>query len=238
MQTDLNAAMSEARATAEKHFPQFVDFLETQNKIITSGACLLTGRSAQEDYEQFLRLVTHVEQIWEAACVLFRAKIWPQSLFLAILCLEETGKTGVSRFQLALRQTRREMGLSNESPEKVSRKGSPFFSHSQKHLLAAGAGAIVNTRLHRIVGFAALSQFLEDVRNGGVEHLRQSTLYASLGEAGPLIPCERLVDHQAQFYIVLAGELMAEILGFEPKEWERMLKKVQAFEREIGHPWE
>ena len=137
-----------------------------------------------------------------------------------------------------LRQVSRERGVEVKPPARIPRRGSPFYSHPQKHLLAAGAGAIVNSRLDRILGVDRVFQFLEEVRSGAVERLRQSALYADLGENGPVVPGDRFGEEKARIYLVLAGELMAEVLGFEPPEWERLLGSVQAFEREIGHAWE
>jgi AbiV family abortive infection protein len=128
-----------------KRAPQFVAFVEVQNELIRSGPCLLTGQSLDDDYEQFLNMVEHVEELWNSACVLFRSKCYPQPLFLAVSTLEETGKIGVARFQRALRQVGRQAG-NQEIPVKAGRRPNPFFSHRSKHLLVAGAGAIVNNR--------------------------------------------------------------------------------------------
>lgn len=238
MKTDLDGALAETRAKVERHFPQFLEYVDAQNELIASGACLLTGTSYREDYEQYMQLVAHVEQLWDGARTLHQAGLYAQSLFLAVSCLEETGKVGVARFQMILRQMHRDGDADPDVIEKVRRKRNPFYSHPQKHLLVAGAGAIVNSRLDRILGRKRVSKFLEDARSGSVERLRQSALYADLGELGPVLPAKQISPEQACFYVVLAGELMAEILGFEPSEWARLLSKVQAFEQEIGYPWE
>lgn len=236
MDNELDEFIASATAKTKKHFPQFLDFIDTQNELIRSGACLLTGDSHKEDYEQFQTLVNHVEDLWDAACVLFKSERFPHALFLALAALEETGKIGVTRFQMVLRQVAREAGHQVKTTDEVKRRGNPFFSHTRKDLLAAGAGAIVNNRLDRILGRGRVIQFLEDVQSGDVEHLRQSALYADLGPEGPIIPKDVISGEKARFYVILAGELMAEVLGFVPDEWERLLQKIQAFEEEIGHP--
>lgn len=238
MKKDFNEPISEVQAKAEMHFPQFLEFVNAQNEMIQSGACLLTGASFSSDYAQFLSLVSHVEELWDAACTLFRAKCYCHSLFLAISVLEETGKVGVARFQMVLRHVARNEGRAVQRISNIKRRGNPFYSHPEKHLLVAGAGAIVNSRLDRILGLDRVSEFLADVRSGAVERLRQSALYADLGANGPILPRDLVSDEKARFYLILAGELMAEILGFEPPEWERLLAKVQGFEREIGQTWE
>jgi hypothetical protein len=53
-----------------------------------------------------------------------------------------------------------------------------------------------------------------------------------------VIPGERIGADTARFFVVLAGELMAELLGHFPWEFERMLKDVIDFEVEIGFPVE
>jgi hypothetical protein len=42
--------------------------------------------------------------------------------------------------------------------------------------------------------------------------------------------------HYRSFPLGLAGELMAEVLGYFPWEFERMFENVIAFERAIGMP--
>jgi hypothetical protein len=43
---------------------------------------------------------------------------------------------------------------------------------------------------------------------------------------------------QARFYVVLSGEILAEVAGLEPAEWERLIAKIQEFEKQVGHPHE
>jgi AbiV family abortive infection protein len=216
----------------------FLAFIETQNDLIDTGTCLLNGQSDREDYEQYLRLVDHVEQLWRSACVLAKAECFPQAAFLALSAIEEIGKVGVVRFQLLQRSVARTSGGANAPATAVRRRGNPFYSHADKQLLAAGAGAVVNNRLRRIIGRETVSAFLLKIRRGEIEPLRQAALYADVCGAGAALPSQRFVREDAETYCILAGELMAEVLGFEPSEWERLLKLVQQFEREIGHAWE
>jgi AbiV family abortive infection protein len=219
-------------------FEQFREFIAAMNAMNQAGAFLVTGNSMDEDYKQFLNLVEHVEQLWAATCTLFQARHYSQALYLAVAVIEEVGKIGVVRFQIFIRQAYRDKGTPVRADANGPRKGNPFFSHPQKHLLAAGGGALINNRLRRIVGEAPLRDFLEKVKSGEIEKLRQSALYADLGVNGPLLPGNRVSKDQATFFVVLAGELMAEILGLDPHEFERLLDKVQNFERSIGHAWQ
>ena len=49
-------------------------------------------------------------------------------------------------------------------------------------------------------------------------------------------PSEAIGAELSRILTVLAGELMAEVLGYFPWEFERMLDSVIAFERAIGMP--
>ena len=51
-----------------------------------------------------------------------------------------------------------------------------------------------------------------------------------------MTPSEAIDAERARVLTVLAGELMAEVLGYFPWEFERMLDSVIAFERSIGMP--
>ena len=51
-----------------------------------------------------------------------------------------------------------------------------------------------------------------------------------------MTPNEVINAELARVFAVLAGELMAEVLGHFPWEFERMIDNVIAFERAIGMP--
>ncbi len=95
----------------------------------------------------------------------------------------------------------------------------------------------MNNRLNRLLAEDAIGAFLRDVESGQLEQIRQSALYADVGSHGPLLPASQLDEKSAEFYTVLAGELLADVLGVAPLEWERLLAKVQAYEKSIGHAW-
>ncbi len=76
--------------------------------------------------------------------------------------------------------------------------------------------------------------FLDDVDNGRIEQVRQSALYADHDGTQPVIPDLAITREDALFYIVLAGEVMAEILGAVPEMWSELLDEVKAFEAQHG----
>ena len=232
------AAVAATKEKVEEHISEFLDFVQAQSDLIATGTCLLSGQSDADDYQQCLGLVRHVEQLWRSACLLFKADHFPQSAFLALSCIEEVGKVGVVRFQLLQRMMARGRNAAQPAAAVGRRRGNPFYSHTDKQLLAAGAGAVVNSRLARILGREIVSEFLVQVRNREIEPLRQAALYADVSHDGPALPSARFGKTEAEMYCVLAGELMAEVLGFEPAEWNRLIETVQQFEREIGRAWE
>ena len=71
-----------------------------------------------------------------------------------------------------------------------------------------------------------------------LEKIRQSSLYIDMKNGHAVLPIDLIDAERAQVLTVLAGELMAEVLGYFPWEFERMLDAVIKFEREIGMPEE
>ncbi len=106
--------------------------------------------------------------------------------------------------------------------------------HRKKHFMAVMAGAIVNSRLDRILGLQYVRKLLQDVESGKLEQLRQSCLYIDMVDGKVVKPEEVVGPSTAMFFAVLAGELLAENLGHFPWEFRRMMEKVTAFEIELG----
>lgn len=220
---------------AKNQSVRFEKYVEVQNELLATGKSLVVAESYEAAYERFKRIVAHAEGLWEDACHLFTRGRYPTALAMSITCVEEIGKIGVARFQLALDENARQKGRSPKLPLRVKHRARPFYSHTQKLLLAAGAGALVNARLDRILGLAPGIDFLDRVERNEIEIQRQSCLYADANEEHLLLPAEQIGREAAEFYVVLAGELLAEVGGFEPEEFEILLEKAQAFERSIGH---
>ena len=99
------------------------------------------GGSDEENVTAFSNLVSHAENLWKDACLLFKAKRYAPSLFLAIVTLEEIGKIAVAKVQLFARHQARLRGEFKEL-KVLRRRDNPLYSHTQKHLLAACAGAV------------------------------------------------------------------------------------------------
>jgi AbiV family abortive infection protein len=219
---------------AKDQVRRFKRYTEVQNDLLATGKSLVTADSYEAATARFNRIVGHAEGLWDDACLLFFNGRYPTALAVSITCLEEIGKIGVARFQLVLEEGARKHGSpapENSSPE---RRKHPFYSHPQKLLLAAGAGALVNARLDRVLGLPEVIDFLDRVERGEIEPLRQSCLYSDTEAGELLLPSERIDRKKAQFYVLLAGELLAEVAGSGPPEFERLLARVQRFEESVG----
>lgn len=214
---------------------RFKRYVEVENDLLATGKSLVAAGSYAAASERFKRVVAHAEGLWDDACRLFVQGRYPTALALSVTCLEEVGKIAVARIQLVLEEKARRDGSPANKPPSTRRKGHPFYSHTQKLLLAAGAGALVNSRLDRILGLPKVVDFLDRVERGEIEPLRQSCLYTDAEAGQLLLPSERIGRELAEFHVVLAGELLAEVAGFEPPEFERLLARVQQFEESIGH---
>ena len=218
---------------------RFIKFVDVMNNMLTSESKLLGKKSLEEDAREYEAYSSHAERLWEDACLLFKAGSYPTSLFMSIVCMEETGKIGVARFELAMNEAMRAaeaagQDTSQPAGSSLPRRKGPFYSHPKKHLLAAGAGAVVNSRLDRILGIDRVIEFLDAVDTGDIERLRQRCIYVEREDTGPYLPYEEIGPEQAKFYTVLSGELLAEILGFAASEFERLLDRVKGWERCLG----
>ena len=67
--------------------------------------------------------------------------------------------------------------------------------------------------------WTASNSSLDDVESGSVERLRQAALYVDHDGTNLLLPGRRITRDDALFYTVMAGELMAEVLGIVPETW-------------------
>jgi AbiV family abortive infection protein len=212
---------------------------DMQSLLMAKGPSLVAAPDYKSTAEKYARLVSHAEGLWSDACQLYLCRRFATALALSITCLEEIGKISVARLELALCKHTGAVGIFRTTAEcgSHSRNGNPFYSHTKKLLLAAGTGALVNSRLDRLLGLEAVVSFLDDVEEGKIEHLRQACLYSDTKEGQLYLPSEQIQDTQARLYLVIAGEVLAEVAGADPTEWERILTRVREFEKQIGQPY-
>ena len=109
-------------------------------------------------------------------------------------------------------------------------------NHKRKQLIGGFSGALVNARLDRVLGFDTVRKLLNIAQSNGLEKQRQDCLYIAIHDGRTTTPRDRVDAEQARLFKVFAGEVMAEVLGHFPWEFERMLDSLIAFERSIGIP--
>jgi AbiV family abortive infection protein len=205
---------------------RFVDLADLLIDLANGDKRLVTGDTLDERAAQYQALVLHVRGLWQDAASMFAAGRFATATFLAIACMEEVGKAGVAKLQMLL----------HDHPlVGTADRRRALYSHQQKHLLVAGQGALVNRRLDRLLGLDRIAQFLDDVEAGRIETLRQAALYADHDGDEPLLPEKLILREEALFYVTLAGEVMAEVLGAAPELWRELLDEVVAFERDQGN---
>jgi AbiV family abortive infection protein len=197
----------------------------TRREVFDESPPLLTGSTFDECLDQYRSIIGYVEGLWNDGCDMYRRGHYPLATFISILVIEEIGKLDRLWWDL----------LSYDQPKSASAvRPGVMLSHRKKHSMGVISGAVVNARLDRILGVKAVKRVLQDADSGKIERLRQECLYLDVRDGRVSIPGERVGGDTAKFFIVLAGELMAESLGHFPWEFERMLRDVIEFEVEIG----
>ena len=189
---------------------------------------LLRGPSLKEACNQSFQLVNHVHKLWEKARALHYSGDYFLAVFLSILSIEEIGKLTPLRYELTLFS-----GTPNRKMNQKKKKN-PMYNHRMKHYFAAAQGALINSRLDRVLGAEAIKKFIEDAESGKIEKLRQSCLYIETTASGSTLPSEVFGEDESIFYTILSGELMAEVLGICPQYFEYLLDLVIQHERSLG----
>lgn len=205
--------------------------------MLNEGPALVRGDDDQR-IASWKKCVASVENSWAASAALWLAGHYAQATALAIITLEETGKLAVERFRLVGVKGAKPYTPLNKQGEKIwqSRSG-VFFDHRTKHLLAAMAGAAINSRIDRLFGIDFINEFLESAEHQELELLKQSCLYLDWKEDSLCSPQDASNRETAARWVALAGEIFAEIL-IEPNSWDAAIKRVQAFEISAGLPHE
>ena len=201
-------------------------------QMLEEGPPLVQGDPEQR-FRDWQLCVASVEDLWRASAVLWLDGYHAAATALAISTIEETGKLAVERFRL----WGADRIVFPESMQSLwEARQSQFRDHRTKHVIAAMAGALINARLDRILGLQFINEFLECVERKRLEKFRQSCLYLDR-KKGVLQTPKRVIEPMTSArYVALAGEILAEILP-DPLEWQRVLERVQAFERAAELPY-
>lgn len=189
---------------------RFKQYSSELSSFLSSGFKVVTGPTQEEMVKQLLQIVEHAEGLWDDATLLFKEERYATACFLSIVCIEECAKINFGMFQTY-------SSFAN-SLQTSANSRNPLTSHTRKHFLAACSGALVNSRMDRVLGVEKITSFISDCEKGKLEKLRQSCLYTDTdqGRQKILIPMGQISKEQALFYICLAGELLAEAGDIEP----------------------
>ena len=175
---------------------------------------------------QYKALIGHVEAQWRAASELCLSGNFPLAAFVSILVIEEIGKLTHLGDDL----------IWFDAGERRGRGRGVARGHRRKQLIGVLTGALVNARLDRVLGLDVVRRILGEAESNVLERTRQSCLYIDIGRGGPVLPEEVVSKERARELTVLAGELMAEVLGYFPWEFDQMLDSVVRFEVALGMP--
>jgi AbiV family abortive infection protein len=204
--------------------------LESQQRVLSRGPQLLRAKNIDEALEQCSKYISHVESCWKMGCMFYLADNYPFSVFFSILTIEETGKLTTLFWEL--------ISFGDEWQEDKANKNNvkknPLYQHQKKHIFAAAHGALLNHRLDSIIGIDNIKKFLELVESGKIERLRQTCLYSELSADVKITPEEKIEKDEARVFTIIAGELMAEVLGRVPGHEERLYKAITEYEKKIG----
>jgi len=220
---DGSIAKELARKDGSRRFRKLV---EDRAQAFSARSSLLSGATFEACLDQYKALLGHVEKRWADACHLYTLGSFPLAAFVSILVIEEVGKLASLAQDLLL----------YDVPRAASGDGAVERSHRRKHFIGVVSGALINARLDRVLGKDVIRKLLHEAESDDLEKTRQSCLYIDIQDGRAVTPGERIDAERAQVLTVLAGELMAEVLGYFPWEFERMLDNVIAFERAIGMP--
>jgi AbiV family abortive infection protein len=212
-----------ARKDGARRFPKL---LKERTDAMNTQSSLLTAATFPERLEQYKALIAYVEKLWADACELFHRGNFAMAAFMSILVIEETGK--LTRLAEEL--------IYLDAPLPIAGNPAVQKSHRKKHFIGVMSGALVNARLERILGKDTVRRILHEAESDELEKTRQRCLYIDMENGRAVTPTERIDEPKARELSILAGELMAEILGHFPWEFERMMQSVVAYERRLGLP--
>lgn len=240
MRTDLNERIKNAKQSGisidedwiEKGLKQkdgqrrFSKLTKQRADTFNSMSSLLSGTDFESCLKQYKELIAYVENLWGSACQEYKSKKFPLCAFISILVIEEIGKLSNLYNDL----------LFYDAPRNKASAVIIDRDHRRKHFIGVVSGALINARLDRVLGRAVVKKILHEAESDEFEKIRQSCLYIDVKDGNPVTPDQIINEEKAKMLVILAGELMAEVLGHFPWEFERMINNVITFEREIGIP--
>jgi AbiV family abortive infection protein len=105
--------------------------------------------------------------------------------------------------------------------------------HRREHFIGVVSGSLINSRLDLILGRDVVEGLRHEAESHEFEKTRQACLYIDLRDGIATNPVEQISEARARTLTILAGELMAEVLGNFPWEFERMQGSVMTLKRNL-----
>lgn len=207
-------------------------FTSILNDALADDTSLFDSGSLANDAEQFAALLSHAEQLWHDAIRLLESQSYATSIVLSIAAMEELGKISFARFLVPINIQRRERGISTKPPNRRN----ALYSHRQKHQLASFGGFAVNSRADRVLGIHNIVTLFDLAQTGSLETIRQTSLYCEPLNGCLQIPLSIRFRDQCIFFCTATGELLAELGGFVPATFERLMADVSEFEHTYPLP--
>lgn len=222
-------AEADLAAREKNQIKLMLPFIHALTELVNTQAVLPPNSDPAARKAALYKLCNHAKGLIEDAVVLFKVGRFATSQFLAITAIEEVGKISVAKIQ----------AITNVCPPAVmsrkTKKGDKsLFRHPDKHYLAACAGAVINSRLDRILGRDRIIEFLKVAESKALELVRQNALYYQLQGINQHLPIEAVSESLAREYLVIAAELLVEVGFCDPVDWEEMLKWAEGIEHHIG----
>jgi AbiV family abortive infection protein len=137
---------------------------------------------------------------------------------LAITAIEETVKALVASYR--------------HSAEPAARHKDSLFQHRDKHFLAAGPSVPIGSRLAEAIGADRVGSLMNDLREGRLVNLRESSLYFDHNGVQPHIPNVAVTTKKAREILLLAVEIFDDALvGSTNRSFERGTEADLIFKR-------
>ncbi len=212
--------------TKKDAYRRFSKLANKRSQAFDTQPSLLNGDTFETCLAQYKTLIGYVEKLWAEACQLYKHGNFPLATFLSILVIEEIGKLTNLAQDLIL----------YDVPRPAKQVHTVERDHRTKHFIGVVSGALINARLDRVLGKDVIRKILHWAESDELEKIRQSCLYIDVQDGRAVIPHESIDAERARVFTVLAGELIAEVLGHFPWEFERMRENAIAFESAIGMP--
>jgi hypothetical protein len=95
------------------------------------------------------------------------------------------------------------------------------------------AARLVVTSAINFIDAAAVNEFIRTVETEGLETIRQRALYSDWVDGRRHRPYQDTSSDDANFFIAVAGELLAEVSDLAD-DWQRIIDRVSQFEEEVG----